>query len=168
MTCRRTGTMRRRTTLLLASAAALLLLLALALQLLQPQRVAGFVLGVLGDTLGLEVAADGSAEYSLRGTPRLVVRNVVAREPGAATPLLRARRILVSVPWSTVRSRGARLDITRIEIDAPVLDLPALQHWLASRPTGDTRIPTLSDGLVVTGGRIDGDGWRLDGLALSL
>src|SRR5690606_6243519 len=59
-------------------------------------------------------------------------------------------------------------DITRIEIDAPVLDLPALQHWLASRPPGDTRIPTLSDGLVVTGGRIDGDGWRLDGLALSL
>src|SRR5690606_22824292 len=58
--------------------------------------------------------------------------------------------------------------ITRIEIDAPVIDLPALQHWLASRPPGETRIPTLSDGLAVSDGRIDGDGWRIDDLALSL
>jgi len=160
--------MRRRTTLLLASAVAMLLLLALALHLLQPQRVASFVLGALGDALGLEITATGNAEYGLRGTPRLTVRDVAVREPGAATPLLRARRILVSVPWSTVRSRGAALDITRIEIDAPVLDLPALRHWLASRPPGETRIPTLSDGLTVSDGRIDGDGWRIDDLALSL
>jgi len=161
--------MRRRTTLLLASAVALLLLLALALHLLlQPQRVAGFVLGALGDALGLEITATGNAEYGLRGTPRLTVRDVVAREPGAATPLLRARRIHASVPWSTVRSRGARLDITRIEVDAPVIDLGALRHWLASRPPGETRIPTLGDGLVVTDGRIDGNGWRVDDLALSL
>src|SRR3546814_13689864 len=77
---------------------------------------------------------------------------MVAREPGAATPLLRARRVYVSVPWSTVRSRGAQLDITRIEFDAPVLDLPALQHWLAARPPGETRMPTLSDGLQVVDG----------------
>ncbi|GAA3928870.1 hypothetical protein [Luteimonas lutimaris] len=161
--------MRRRTTRLLASAVALLLLLALVLHLLlQPQRVASFVLGALGDALGLEITAGGGAEYGLRGTPRLTVRDVVAREPGAATPLLRARRVHVSVPWSTVRSRGAVLDITRIEIDAPVLDLPALQHWLASRSPGESRIPAISDGLVVSDGRIDGDGWRVDDLALSL
>lgn len=160
---------RRRATVVLAALAIVLLLLALALQLLlQPQRVAGFVLGALGDALGLEIAATGTAEYSLRGTPRLTVRDVIAREPGATTPLLRARRIHVSLPWSTVRSRGARLDITRIELDAPVIDLGALRHWLASRPPGDTRIPTLSDGLVVADGRIDGDGWRVDHLAFSL
>src|SRR3546814_7721623 len=83
-------------------------------------------------------------------------------------PLLRARRVYVSVPWSTVRSRGAQLDITRIEFDAPVLDLTALQHWLAARLPGETRMPTLSDGLQVVDGRIDGDGWRVDGLSLSL
>ena len=159
----------RRKATLLATGAALLLLLALALQLLlQPQRVAGFVLGALGDALGLEITATGDAEYGLRGTPRLTVRDVVVREPGTATPLLRAQRIHVSVPWSTVRSRGARLDITRIEIDAPVIDLGALRHWLASRPPGDTRIPTLSGGLAVTGGRIDGGDWHVDDLALSL
>ena len=160
---------RRKATVVLFAIAALLLLFALALQsMLQPQRVAGFVLGALGDALGLEITATGDAGYGLRGTPRLTVRDVVARAPGAATPLLRARRIHVSVPWSTVRSRGSRLDITRIEIDAPVVDLGALRDWLASRPPGETRIPTLSDGLVVTDGRIDGAGWHVDDLAFSL
>src|SRR3546814_3348045 len=125
----------RKPAKLLLTAAAALLLLALALHLLlQPQRVTGFVLNALGDALGLEITATGSSEYHLRGTPVLVVHDVVAREPGAATPLLRARRVYVSVPWSTVRSRGAQLAITRIELDAPVTDLPALQHWLAPRP----------------------------------
>ncbi len=161
--------MRRRTRLLIATMIALLLLLALAVGLLlQPQRVAGFVLGALGNALGLDITATGSSEYRLRGTPLLVVRDVVAREPGAEAPLLRAERVYVSVPWSTVRSRGAQLDITRIELDAPALDLPALQHWLAARPPGETRLPTLSDGLVVSDGRVDGDGWHVDGLALSL
>lgn len=160
--------MRKPAKLLLATAAALLLL-ALALHLLlQPQRVTGFVLGALGNTLGLEITATGSSEYHLRGTPVLVVHGVAAREPGADKPLLRAERVYVSVPWSTVRGRGARLDITRIELDAPVLDLPALQHWLATRPPGESRMPTLSDGLQVVGGRLDGDGWSVDNLALSL
>lgn len=161
--------MRRRPALLLGAGVVALLLLALLLRLLlQPERVTGFVLDSLGDALGLEISASGSSEYRLRGTPMLVVRDVVAREPGAATPLLRAKRIHVSVPWSTVRSRGERLDFTRIELDAPMLDLPALQHWLAARPPGETRMPTLSDGLQVVDGRIDGDGWHVDGLALSL
>ncbi len=161
--------MRRRTALLLGAGAILLLLLALSLRfVLQPDRVAGFVLRSLGQSLGLEITATGASEYRLRGTPMLVVRNVVAREPGAATPLLRAQRAHVSVPWSTVRSRGDSLDITRIELDAPILDLAALQHWLATRPPGKTRLPTLSEGLQLKGGRIDGDGWRVDGLAIAL
>src|SRR5690606_4515926 len=152
--CVMTGREMRKPAKLLLATAAALLLLALALHLLlQPQRVAGFVLNALGDALGLEITAAGSSEYNLRGTPVLVVRDVVAREPGAATPLLRARRVYVSVPWSTVRSRGTQLDITRIELDAPVLDLPALQHWLANRPPGESRMPTLGDGLQVSDGR---------------
>jgi len=133
--------MRRRLALLLGAGIVLLLLLALLLRyVLQPERVAGFVLDSLGKSLGLEITATGTSEYRLRGTPTLVVRDVVAREPGAATPLLRAQRAYVSVPWSTVRSRGESLDITRIELDAPVLDVTALQHWLASRPPSRTRM----------------------------
>src|SRR3546814_18914081 len=104
----------RKPAKLLLTAAAALLLLALALHLLlQPQSVTGFVLNALGDALCLEITAPGSREYRLRGTPVLVVHDVVAREPGAATPLLRARPVYVSVPWSPLRSSGAPPDIPR-------------------------------------------------------
>lgn len=163
--------MRKRPALWITAGALALLLLALALALrfiLQPDRVAGFVLARLGNALGLEITAGRGSDYRLRGTPTLVVHDVVAREPGADTPLLQARRVFVSVPWSTVRSRGDRLDFTRIELDAPGLHLPQLRHWLAARPPAETRLPTLSDGLAVADGSVLGADWRIDGLDLSL
>ena len=160
---------RRRWARIGGAIAVLLLLLALALRIaLQPEHVTGLVLGQLGKALGLEITANGPGEYRLVGSPVLVVRNVVAREPGAKTPILRAERVLLSLPWSTIRTRGAELTITRVELDAPVLDVPALQHWLATRPPGETRIPTLSDGLYVTRGRIVSDDWSVDGIAATL
>lgn len=160
---------RRRIALPLVAGIALLLLLAIALRIvLQPDRVAGFALSAIGDALGLQIDAAGASEYRLLGGPRLVVRNVTVREPGAATPLLRAQRVLVSVPWSTVRSRGEKLDITRLELDAPILHVPALQHWLSTRPSGETRLPTFSDGVQVDNGRIEGNGWRIEALSLAL
>ena len=135
---------------------------------LQPQRATRFLLDRIGNSLGLEITASGKAEYRLRGTPQLVLRDVVAREPGAATPLLRAGRIFVSLPWSTVRAGGGVLAATRLELDAPVLDLPALQHWLATRPPSARRLPTLSDGLRIRDGSIRNDDWRIDGIAAEL
>lgn len=160
---------RKRLALLLGAGVAALLLLALSMRtLLQPDRVSAFVLDSLGRPLGLAISAGADSQYRLRGTPQLVLRKLDVREPGAATPLLRAQRMLVAVPWSTLRSRGERLDITRIELDAPVLDLAALRHWLATRPPGKTRLPTLRDGLRIRDGRIDGGAWRIDGIALAL
>ena len=146
-----------------------LLLLAFALRFaLQPQRVTAAILDRVGSALGLEITAAGVGEYRLRGTPTLVVRNVAAREPGAATPLLRADRIFLSLPWSTVRARGSDLTVDRIELDRPIVDLDALQHWLARRPPGKTRVPTLNDGLHVGDGSIVSTGWTLTGLTLDL
>lgn len=161
---------RRRVAAWLAGTLALLLLAAVvALSLVaQPQRLSRLALETVGDILGLEISATGEARYRLRGTPMLEIRAVVARQPGAATPLLRAERVLLSLPWSALRSRGAALEFERIELDAPVLDVAALQAWLATRPPGDGRIPTLRNGLLVDDGRIDGNGWQLDGLALRL
>lgn len=153
-----------------------LVLLALGLALrfvLQPQRASRFLLDRVGNSLDLEITATGTAEYHLRGTPTLVLRDVVAREPGAATPLLRADRIHVSLPWSTIRARGKLLDANRLELDAPVLDLPALQHWLATRPPSEQRLPTLSDGLRISDGSIvnggtPGNNWRIDRIQVEL
>ena len=134
----------------------------------RPQRVAGLVMSQLGPALGLEITATGVSEYALRGGPRLVLRNVVARTPGATRDVLRANRIDVAVPWSTVRSRGAELAFTHVELDAPVIDLGALQSWLAARPAGESRMPTLSNGLRVRDGRVVGDGWSVEALSLDI
>src|SRR5690606_21217702 len=165
---------RRQPRVLLSIASvltALVLLAGLGLHYaMQPQRATRFLLARVGAAFGLEITASGKAEYQLRGLPTLVLRDVVAREPGAATPLLRADRIFLSLPWSTLRARGAVLEATRIELDAPILDLPALQHWLAGRPPSPTplRLPSLSAGALVRDGVLIGNGWRLENLQAEL
>ena len=170
--------MTRRTRIALAGAGIALLLLALSVRLfLQPERFNRTVLDRAGQALGLEITASGIGEYRLRGTPQMIVRDIVVRERGATTPLLRAERVLFSLPWSTIRSyigaRDSALNATRIELDAPQLDVPALTHWLATRPKRETRIPTLTDGLRITRGRVDnnsasGNGWRVEGVEVQL
>ncbi|MGV8944499.1 hypothetical protein [Thermomonas sp.] len=146
----------------------LVLLLLAGSYLLQPQRASALLLDRVGNTLGLRITASGAASYRLRGTPQLVLRDVVAHRPGDPTSVLRAERVFISVPWSTLRARGADLTVQRIELDAPVLDVPALQRWQATRPPSETRIPTLINGLRVVRGRIDHDDWRIDGIAVEL
>jgi hypothetical protein len=146
---------------------AFVVLLVLLAWLLPTPRVANLLLGRVGTSLGLELSAAGPNEYRLRDTPTLVLRDVVAREPGAASPLFRASRVYVSLPWSTVRARGASLEATRLELEAPTLDLPALQHWLATRPpTAEKRLPSLTHGLQVHDGTLLADNWRIDDIAI--
>lgn len=163
---------RRRNRLALGFGGLALALLVLAVSLrvaLRPEHVTGLLLSRASEALGLEIVATGIGEYRLAGTPRLVVRDLVAREPGSGRPLLRAGRIAIAVPWSTIRSRGALLEARRVEIDDAVLDLPALQAWLARRPPGEeTRIPTLTEGLAITRGRVEANGWAIDDIALDL
>ena len=151
----------------IAGIALLLLVLAAAL-VMQPQRLARLVLGGVGDGLGLEITFEGQARYRLRGTPMLEVHAVAVRRPGEAEPLLRASRVLVALPWSSLRTRAEPLALERIELDAPVLDLPRLQAWLALRPTGGGGLPSLSEGVTVRDGRVLADGWEVRDLQLRL
>ena len=162
----------RRTARIVLVLALLLLALLFAVRFaLQPERATRFLLQRAGTALGLEITASGATEYTLRGTPTLVIRGVVAREPGAAVPLLTADRILLSLPWSTIRARGAVLAAQRLELDAPVLRVDALQHWLEGRPPSEApRFPTLAQGLQMRDGVVQGSdtGWRIAGLAIDL
>jgi len=133
----------------------------------QPQRATRLILGQVGSALGLEISASGG-EYRLSPMPSLVVRNVIASQPGAARPLLRADRVALSLPWSTVRSRGNDLTINRVQADKAVVDVAALQHWLQQRPPGKTRIPVLTDGLEINDGTIVGSGWTIGALQVDL
>lgn len=146
--------------------AGVLVLLALLWWIVPVERAIPLVLARLGASLGLEISAEGDSATRLGRHPSFVVRDLVAREPGAAQPLLRAKRVLVSLPWRTIRGGGGPLELGRIELDAPELDVAALQRWLASRPPRDGRLPTLSDGLHVRDGVVRGDGWSVEALAL--
>lgn len=157
---------------LLLIALVLAIVAALLVQvLLPPERALRLVLARLEPTLGLRITFGGDVEYRLRGVPQLVVRDVSVAAPGSDTPdvpMLHADRMLVSLPWKTIRSRGADLEINRIELDAPTLHLPSLLRWLDTRPPGDSKVPRITDGVRIVRGRLDGDGWYVDGLALDL
>lgn len=159
--------MTRRRIALIVVVVALVLLALLLRTALQPRHFTGFILDRAGSALGLEITASGVDEYRLRGTPQLILRDVIAREPGA-TPLLRAKRIDLSLPWSTIRARGNDLIVRRIELDAPQLDLPAYQRWIARRPPSARRIPTLTAGLRIHDGRIVNTDWTIDRINVDL
>lgn len=159
---------RKRSVAWLVASLLLLGVIAMAIGILsRPPRATRLLLDVVGNALGLQLTAE-SGDYRLRGTPMLDVRGVVAREPGAAEPLLRAERIELSLPWSTIRSRGDALTIDRIELQHPIIDVAALQHWLQRRPAGKTRIPTLTRGVHVDDGTLVADAWRVSGIAMEL
>ncbi len=164
---------RRWRRFLVGSALVLVVLSLFATWLLQPRQLVPLILDRAGSALSLELSAAADAEARLRGEPQLVVRDLVVREPGADTAILRAERVLLALPWSSLRDRDATPVIERIELDAPVLNLPALQAWLDKRPPAEApQVPTLTDGLRVVRGRIEGgsgDGaWRIEDLALDL
>lgn len=160
---------KRRWPKILAILAALALLAAWWVdRQLEPTRLASTVLSAIGESQGLEITFAGTPDYALRPEPRLRLPNLVARQPGAAAPLLTAQEVEVSLPWSTIWGEGPVV-ITRIALEAPALDLAALEAWQASRPdTGPFELPTLTRGLQVRDGRLQGLGWSLEQLSIAL
>ena len=147
-----------------------LVLLALALRFaLRPQFATNVILHEAGRALGLEITATGTSEYDISGTPRVVLRGLSARQPGASRELFRAERVYLSLPWETLKSQGHVLDIERIELDAPVLDLAALDAWQKTRPASDeTRLPVLQRGLKLVRGEVIGAGWKIDRIGIDI
>lgn len=160
--------MKRRSAIALIVVVVLVLATALALRwAMRPQTLGPRVLDMAGQALGLEISA-GEFDYGLRGSPQLVARDVSARVPGADTPLVEAERVFISLPWSTLRARGADLTVTRIELDAPKVWLQPFLNWWSQRPAGDGRLPTLSDGLLVERGHVEGGDWSVRELGVDL
>lgn len=158
----------RRKIALLVIAAAVLAGALLLRGLLNPAYLVPAVLDLAGKSLGLEISASGIGEYRLRGSPQLIARNVIAREPGAKTPVLTAERVFISVPWSTLRARGRDLVAKRVELDAPVLDVAALQAWQSRRPPSDTPLPSLAKGIGIVRGQVVGNAWKIGDLDADL
>lgn len=160
---------KRRWPKVLAVLAALALLAAWWVdRQLEPVRLANTVLSAVGKSQGLELSFSGTPDYSLRPEPRLRIPNLVARQPGGAAPMLTAREIEVSLPWATVWGDGPVV-ITRIALQSPALDMAALNDWLDGRPdSGETELPTLTDGVSIRDGRLTARDWRVESLSLAL
>jgi len=133
---------------------------------LEPQRLTATVLKKAGEALKLDLRYTGDADYALKPEPRLLIPNLEVRDPRDQSLILSARRAEVSLPWDTLT--GGEPVITRIELDAPVLDLPALLRWQASRPKTPFKLPTLTRGIEVVDGTIRDTAFMLTKLALDL
>ena len=78
--------LRRLLRFMATAAIVLAVLVAVLAWLMQPPRATGFLLARIGDALGLRIVANGAVDYRLRGTPQLLLHDVVAQRPGDATP----------------------------------------------------------------------------------
>ncbi len=136
----------------LLACVALLLLTALLAWLLQPARLARFASARLGDALGLSIRYD-AARMTLRPLPRLQMHGVAIGQPQRPA-FLSARALDVSMPWRTVRGGGKVLDFERVVLDSPMLDLPALQRWLATQPPSELVMPHFRRGLELVNGSV--------------
>jgi hypothetical protein len=133
---------------------------------LEPHRLADTVLGQAGKSLQLRITYQGTPDYAFRPEPRLVLPKLSVAALDAKVAFLTAERAEISLPWSTIT--GGEPVITRITLDAPVLRLPAMRRWLASRPPTPFKLPTLSRGLALSDGTIIDSAWTLRRLSLDL
>lgn len=133
---------------------------------LEPHRLTTIILGRLGPSLKLELDYSGDPDYALKPEPRLVLPNLVVRNPADDAAFLIAKRVEISLPWATLT--GGEPVITRIDLDQPELDLPGLRRWLASRPKTPFRLPTLINGLYVSKGTLRDEGFSVRHIELTL
>ncbi len=133
---------------------------------LEPHRLTSTVLAKAGAALQLDLSYSGEPDYALRPEPRLVVPNLSVRDPRDGKLLLSAKRAEISLPWDTLT--GGEPVITRVELDTPLLDLPALRRWLATRPPSPFQLPTLTKGLAVAHGTVRDASFSVANLTLDV
>lgn len=137
--------MSRRLSLLLWSLAGLLLaglLVAVVTVyvLLQPERFTAMLQRQARDA-GLELSLASPASPTLFPRPALELQGLTLNAKGASMPILLAARGRLALPWRTLF--GGPTVISRLEIDAPRVDLDALQAWLSSLPANPDSVPAI-------------------------
>ncbi len=133
---------------------------------LEPTRLTHTVLGKLGKELNLTFQFEGVPSYAMKPEPRLVLPNFQVINPADGKIFLTAKRVEISLPWSTIL--GDTPHITRIEADEPVLTLPGLLAWQATRPPTPFKVPTFTSGLKINNGQLIDNGYSISQIQLSL
>lgn len=150
----------------LAAMAGFLVLRALS----QPERVTAFLLRQAEQSTGLSLELSQPADIGIWPDLHLELIGLTATAPGATAPLLRVERVEAALPWSALRAET--LQLQRLTLVAPQLDLPAMQAWLAMNddtgPPAPLRLPEFDAALSVEGGTVVADGWALQDVAFGL
>lgn len=136
--------------------------------LLQPDRFTAN-LQAQAKAVGLELNLASPARPALFPRPALELQGITLNQTGAGMPILLAARGRLALPWRTLL--GGPIIISRLEIDAPRVDLDALQDWLASLPSSDggapPQIPRIDTGILITRASVvRGNDILLDNLGL--
>lgn len=120
--------------------AALIVLVVTVYLLLQPERFTAMLQGQARQA-GLELSLASPASPTLFPRPALELQGLTLTAQGASMPILLAANGRLALPWSTLF--GGPTVISRLEIDAPRVDLDALQAWLSSLPPGPANAPNI-------------------------
>jgi hypothetical protein len=134
--------------------------------MLRPDRVTEALRSAARST-GLELTLGAPARPSLFPHPGLVLHGLVLTPIGSQTPMLMAARGRVELPWRVLL--GSPAAITRLQLDAPRLDLAGLQQTLANLPSGDGQplLPRIDTGISINNGvLVSGDRLLLDNINL--
>jgi AsmA protein len=136
--------------------------------LLQPDRFTA-MLQTQARTAGLELNLANPATPTLFPRPALQLYGITLSAQGANAPILLAARGSLELPWRTLF--GGPSVITQLQIDAPRVDLDALQAWLAALPTRaegtPPNIPRIDTGVSINRGSVvRGNQVLLDNVAL--
>jgi hypothetical protein len=150
----------------LAALLGLLVLAAITLPLwLDASRVAVIVLGEARKATDLDWRIDGEPQLRWRPTLWLRLPGLTAHDREGAR-LLRAERLDVAVPWSTLR--GGALQVSALELEAPDIDVEATWRWWQAQPdTPGHPLPQL-EGLELKRGTLRWPGQQISGFDLRL
>ncbi|HEV2538936.1 MAG TPA: AsmA family protein [Frateuria sp.] len=136
-------------------AAGLVALLVTVYLLLQPDRFTA-MLRQQAQAAGLELSLASPASPTLFPRPALELQGLTLTGQGASMPILLAASGRLALPWRTLF--GGPTVISRLEIDAPRVDLDALQAWLSSMPprpaNAPPNIPRIDTGVRIARGTL--------------
>lgn len=116
----------------------------------RPEQLTALLVEQTRSQLGLRLSLADRAGFGLLPQLRVLLPKASLKSAGDDI-VLDAESIGVVVPWHTVW--GERVDIERIDIEKPRLDLDALSRWLAARPAGGAA-PDVRFALRVRGGTL--------------
>lgn len=121
--------------------------------LLQPDRFTAMLQSQARDA-GLQLTLASPASPSLFPRPALDLQGITLNARGANAPILLAARGRLALPWRTLF--GGPTVITQLQIDAPRVDLDALQAWLNGLPVvapgAPPDIPRINTGIRISDG----------------